>query len=225
MTTTAQYVIRAVQETLSDETGRRWPASKLVRNLNDMQRAVLMARPDLGAAAATLTLAAGHVQALPTTAMALIEITSLTAGTKDAIRQCRREDLDGVVPAWRNVSQSATIRNFIYDPRAPKRFEVYPPAIVSTQVEAIVCNYPTDVGATTGDGKAYTTVSGNISLPDECATPLIHLTCWRAYMVDAQYAANAPLAKNHFDLAVAVLGEELRSISGMKPTSKDDASA
>lgn len=225
MTTTAQSVIQEVQVTLTDTAGTRWAASELVRHLNDMQRAIVAARPDAGSTSATLTLIAGWAQSLPSTAMALIDITNNSGSGKAAIRQCRREDLDAVLPGWRNASQAGTIKHFIYDPRHPRRFDVYPPAIVSTQVEALVSAYPLDVSAPSGDGKAYSTVSGNIGIPDEFKAALIELILYRAYLKDAKYAANAGLAKMHLDAAVAMVGDQLRAQIGVQPSSEGDQSA
>jgi len=223
MTTTAQSVIQAVQQDLLlDVNGTRWPATTLVRHLNDMQRAIVAARPDAGASSSTLTLLAGSAQVLPATAMALIDVRANSSGTKAAVRQCRVEDLDAIEPTWRNATQAATIVHFMYDPRHPRRFDVYPPAIVSTQVEAIVSAYPTDVS--TPGGALYSTVSGNIGVPDEFKQALVHLTTYLAYLKDAEYGANAALAKVHLDAAVAMVGEQLRAQLMASPDSQGDAS-
>lgn len=226
MATTAQSVIQMVQQDyLTDSAGNRWPASRLVQVLNDMQRVIVAVRPDAGAASTTLTLLAGAAQVLPATAMALIELRHLGAAAKTAIRQCQAEDLDAVEPGWRAATQSATIVHYLYDPRHPRRFDVYPPAIVGTTLEGLVAAYPTDVGATSGDGKSYTTVSGNISLPDEFKAALQHLVAYGAYLHDAEYASNAALAKVHLDAAVAMVGEQLRAQVATMPRSQGDASA
>lgn len=224
MTTTAQSVIQEVQQDfLTDLTGDRFPASLLVRALNNMQRAISVARPDSTATNRTATLAAGVEQVLAATDQALIEWTNNVAGSKTAVRQCQREDLDAIEPTWRNATQSATIVHFMYDPRHPRRFDVYPPAIVGTQIAGIVSAYPTDVAAPSGDGKSYTTVSGNISLADEFAPALKHLTAYAAYAKDAEYAANAALAAQHLELAVGMVGEQLRALVGITPGSQKDA--
>lgn len=225
MTTTAQSVIQEAQTTLVDTAGNRWPASELVRHLNDMQRAIQGVRWDATATSAALTLVAGVLQTLPATAAGLIEITNLTAGTKAAVRQTRRELLDAIDPAWRAASQTATIVHYIYDPRHPKRFEVYPPALNGTQLDGIVSAYPTDVGAPSGDGKAYTTVSGNISLADEFKNALYHLVCWRAYLKAAEFANRPDVARAHLDMAVRDVGESLLARLGVSPGVASDATA
>lgn len=225
MTVAAQTIIQDAQTILIDTTGTRSPASELVRSLNDMQHAIRAARPDATATSTTLTLLAGIAQVLPSTAAALIEITNNAAGSKPAIRQCKREDLDAIEPGWRSRAQAGTIVHFLYDPRHPRRFDVYPPALVGTQIEGLVSAYPIDVAAPSGDGKAYTTVSGNIGLPDEYKVPLLHLTLARAYLKDHKALGNAALAKMHLDMAVQMVGEQLRAQLGIKPQSGEDASA
>lgn len=225
MATTAQSIIKEVQVKLVDVAGNRWPASELVDDLNDMQRAIHSVRPDATASSVTLVLLAGVIQTIPTTAAALIEITNLSAGSKAAVRQARREMLDAIVPGWRNQAETAEILHFIYDPRHPRRFEVYPPAIASTQLEAVVSAYPIDVSAPSGDGKAYTTVSGNISLADEYKNALFHLVCWRAYIKAAEFANEPEVAKYHLDMAVRDIGESLIARLSVKPGVAADATA
>lgn len=225
MTTTAQSVIQEVQqEILLDLTGVRWSATTLVRHLNDMQRVLVAARPDAGAANATLTLAAGHAQVLPATAMALLDLRANTSGTKAAIRQCQTEDLDSIEPAWRSATQSGTVVHFIYDPRHPRRFDVYPPAIVSTQVDGLLVNYPTDVPAPSNPGLLFSTVTGNISVADEFKQALVHMVSYYSYLKDAEYASNATLATVHLNAAVAMVGEQLRAQLMASPSSQGDAS-
>ena len=225
MAVTAQSIIQEAQTTLVDVAGNRWPASELVRHLNDMQRAIHQVRPDSTASSVTLTLAGGVVQTLPTTAACLIEITNLTAGSKAAVRQARRELLDAIEPLWRAATQSATIVHYLVDPRSPRRFEVYPPAINATQLDAIVSAYPTDVAAPSGDGKAFSTVSGNISLADEFKNALYHLVCWRAYMKADEFANEVEIAKAHLELAARDVGESLLARLAAAPGVAADATA
>lgn len=225
MTITAQSVIQEVQTTLVDLAGTRWSATELVRHLNDMQRAIHAVRPDSTASSTTLTLLAGVNQTLPSTAACLIEITNLSASPKSAVRQATREMLDSVEPDWRGASQTATIKHYIYDPRHPRRFEVYPPAVASTQLEAIVSAYPIDVSAPSAPGLAYTTVSGNIGLADEFKNALYHLVCWRAYMKAAEFANSPAVAGAHLQLAVKDVGESLLAQLNVKPMASGDATA
>lgn len=225
MTTTAQSIIQEAQTTLIDVAGNRHPASELVRALNDMQRAIHAVRPDSTATSTALTLVQGVVQTLPATASCLIEITSLAASPYSAVRQARRERLDAVEPGWRALTATATIKHYMYDPRHPRRYEVYPPAIADTQLSAIVSAYPTDVSAPSGDGKAYTTVSGNISLGDEFKNALYHLIVYRAYLKGAEYANDPAMAELHLKMAVQDVGESLLARLQVKPGVTSDATA
>ncbi len=225
MTITAQSVIRDAQETLMDAvTGRRWPASQLVRYLNTSQRLIAAARPDTVASSVSIPLIGGHAQVLPATYMALLEIEANTADTS-AITEIQREELNHDSPGWRSVAQVGIIEHFMVDQRQPRRFDVYPPALVGTIVQARVAAYPIDIGATSGDGLLYSTVSGNIALPDEFERPLMHLVCYMAYLKDAEYASNGALAKTHLEAAVAQVGEQLRSQVDAMPKTGQDPSA
>ena len=225
MTTAAQSIIKDVQvNNLTDPTGTRWPASVLVEHLNWAQRMIAATRWDLTAASATLTLIAGHAQNVDALHQGIIEILSLASGTRAALRQVKREDLDAIEPNWRSLAQSAAIEHYIYDPRHPRRFDVYPPATVGTQLSAIVSAYPLDVAAPTAPGLVYTTVTGNIALPDNMAPALSSLVTFRAYMKDAEYAANTQLAGMHLQAAVGLVGKELEAMINATPSTREDAS-
>jgi hypothetical protein len=226
VTTTAQSVIQEVQqEILLDLTGNRWSATVLVRHLNDMQRVLVSSRPDVGAASVTLTLIAGHAQVLPATAMGLQRVLANAGGTKGSVRQCQREMLDAIDPNWRNGTQSATIKNVMVDPAHPRRYEVYPPATNTASLEAIVTAYPIDVAAPTAPGLLFSTVTGNISVPDEFKQALVHMVAYYAYLKDAEYASNASLATVHLNAAVAMVGEQLKSQLAALPGSGREETA
>lgn len=221
MTTTAQSVILDVQTQLQDLSGIRWPASELVRHLNDMQRLIAEARPDSTAESVTLTLVAGVKQTIPATAASLIEIDRNVSGKQKAIRQVVRNMLDAIEPGWASGTQKGEIVHVMFDPRKPRIFEVYPPAVVSTQIIGTVSNFPTDVAAPSGAGLVASTVSGNISLADSFKNALHHLVLWRAFSKDAEFGGNAALAQTNFGMAERLLGVELQAKTTAKPTVND----
>lgn len=227
MTYAAQTVIKNVQvNVLKDPTGTKWSATALVEALNWAQRVIAAVRWDATAASATAVLIEGAAQVLPATAQGLIEWHCNTSegGHGDVVTQCKREDLDAIEPSWRSRTPAATIQHYLYEDRHPRRFDVYPPAVAGTMLAGVLSNYPLDVSAPSGDGLIYTTVSGNISLADEFAPALEELVAYRAYVKDAEYAANAALAKVHLDAAVNMVGEELRQMVAVTPSTGKDES-
>lgn len=231
MTYPAQTIIKDVQVgILMDVTGKRFPASRLVECLNWAQRVVAAVRWDATASSEDVELVEGAQQALPATAQGLIEFMAnavppsetVPAGIMSAVRQCKREDLDAIEPNWRARPISLTVKNYTYDVRYPRRFDVYPPAEEGAILHGVLSNYPADVEAPSNPGLVYTTVNGNIGLADEFAPALAHLTAYRAYLLDSEYAANAALAKVHLDAAVAMVGEQLRVMVEATPASDRD---
>lgn len=215
MPTTAQSIIREAQTALQDLDGIRWPASDLVRYLNRAQRDVQLARPDATARIEPLTLAAGHRQAIPDTAAALIDIPCNTGGR--AITKVDVTVLDASAAAWRALPQKGVITHCMHDVRTPRRFDVYPPALAGTQVDIEISAYPADVPVPAGDGKAYTTVTGDIGLGDQWGTVLLSLVLHYAYAVDAQYGGNAALSAAYLQKATALMGTQAQASTAVAP--------
>lgn len=220
MAITAQSVVRRVVETLQDNTSVRWPVSELVRYLNDGQREIVLYRPDAMVTNTTLTLVAGSKQALPANGAKLIEvIRNNTASTKRAVRLVNREILDAQSPGWHNITGVNEILHFMYDPRDPKVFYVYPPAAGSTaSLDIVYAALPTDI-AEPADGSTYSAVTGNISVPDIYGNVLQDYVLYRAYTKDSEYAGNAARAQAHYATFANALGIEMKATVNFQPVS------
>lgn len=221
MTITAQSIIRRAVETLQDTTSVRWPVNELVRYLNDGQREIVLYRPDSMVTNATVTCVAGTKQALPANGAKLIEVIRNAAATsaKKSVRMINREILDAQTPGWHNIMGSVDILHFMYDPRDPKTFYVYPPATTSAQLDIVYASYPTDI-TEPADGALYTAVTGNISLPDIYGNALLEYVLARCFMKDSEYAGNAQRAQAHYTMFATALGIELKGTMTFSPTAK-----
>ena len=218
MTITAQSIIRRAVETLQDTTSVRWPVNELVRYLNDGQREIVLYRPDSMVTNATITCAAGTKQALPANGAKLVEVIRNAAATsaKKSVRMVNREILDAQTPGWHNITGSVDILHFMYDPRDPKTFYVYPPATSSAQLDIVYAAYPTDI-TEPADGELYTAVTGNISLPDIYGNALLEFVLYRAFMKDSEYAGNAQRAQAHYAAFNNALGNEIKATVAVAP--------
>lgn len=217
MTTTAQSIIRRVVETLQDTTSVRWPVAELVRYLNDGQREVVLYRPDSMVTNATVTLAAGAKQALPSNGSKLIDVIRNSAGNKRSVRMTARNILDTQTPSWYNLTGVTEILHYMYDPRDPKVFYVYPPAAASgASVDLVYSAYPSDI-TEPADGAVFSAVTGNISLPDIYANILADYIMYRAYTKDTEYAGNAARAQAHYAAFQAALSTEMNGTTGVAP--------
>jgi hypothetical protein len=217
MTIAAQSIIRRVVETMQDNTSVRWPVAELVRYLNDGQREVVLYRPDSMVTNATVALAGGAKQALPTNGSKLIDVIRNTSGTKRSVRMTVRNILDTQSPNWYNLTGVTEVLHYMYDPRDPKVFYVYPPAASSgASVEIVYSAYPTDI-TEPADGAVYSAVSGNISLPDIYGNVLADYILYRAYTKDSEYAGNAQRAQAHYAAFQAALTTEMAGTTGVAP--------
>jgi hypothetical protein len=219
MSIAAQSIVRRVVETLQDNTSVRWPVNELVRYLNDGQREIVLYRPDAMVTNAAISLVAGSKQVLPTNGTKLIEIVRNTAGTKRSVRLVNREILDSQAPNWHNITGSTEILHFMYDPRDPKIFYVYPPAAASgASLDAVYAALPTDV-TEPADGALYTAVTGNISVPDIYGNVIQDYVLYRAYSKDSEYAGNAARAQAHYGAFANALGVEMKATVNFQPSS------
>jgi hypothetical protein len=213
----AQSIVRRVVETLQDNTSVRWPVNELVRYLNDGQREIILYRPDAMVTNAAVTLVAGSKQSLPANGAKLIEVVRNTAGNKRSVRLVNREILDSQSPGWHNITGAAEILHFMYDPRDPKIFYVYPPAAASgASLDVVYAALPTDV-TEPADGALYTAVSGNISVPDIYGNVLQDYMLYRSYSKDSEYAGNAQRAQAHYGAFANALGIEMKATVNFQP--------
>lgn len=220
MAISAQSIVRRAVETLQDNTSIRWPVNELVRYMNDGQREIVLHRPDSMVTNATVNLVAGTKQALPANGAKLIEVVrnAGAGGTKRAVRLCIREILDAQSPGWHNISGTQDILHYMFDPRDPRVFYVYPPSTgVSSSVDLVYAAYPTDISEPS-DGALYTAVTGNISLPDIYGNCLLDYILYRAYMKDSEYAGNAQRAVAHYTAFANALGIEIKATIAVAPT-------
>jgi hypothetical protein len=178
---------------------------------------------------ATMTLVAGSRQDLDDANLTpspskLIEITRNMAATsqKKAVRLVPRQILDAQTPGWHALTGTVDILHYMFDERDPKTFYVYPPATNLAQLEVMYSAYPTDI-TEPADGTTYTSVTGNLSVPDIFADDVLNLILYRAYSKDSEYAGNAERAAGYLGVVKASLGEEIAATIAVKPQTKPGA--
>lgn len=217
MAIAAQSIIRRVAETLQDLTAVRWSTAELVRYLNDGQRELGTYRPDAVSTNATVNLTVGAKQTLPADGFKLLDILrNETANSKRAVRLVNRQLMDAHIPNWYSQTPSLEVQHFLYDPRDPLVFYVYPPASAGAAVYMIYAAHPAGV-AEPADGTTYTAVSGNINVPDIYANALMDYVLYRAFAKDAEYAGNAARATAHYQAFVNALTVEANATAVASP--------
>lgn len=226
MTISAQSVIKRAVETIQDTTSIRWPVNELVRYLNDAQREVVMYRPDAMNTTATMTLALGSRQDLDLAALTLspaklIEITRNMAATsaKESITLIDRKILDATTKGWHNQTPTVNILHYMFDPRDPKTFYVYPPATTLAQLEVMYAAYPTDI-TEPADGVLFGAVTGNLTVPDIYGNAVLDYILYRAYSKDAEFSGNAARSQGHYAAFANSMGAEIKATVAVAPQVK-----
>lgn len=216
MTIPAQSIIRRCVETLQDVGSVRWPINELVRYLNDGQREVGLHRPDATATLQTVACVPGARQTLPPAAVKLIEVVRNAAGGRRAVRMASQNLIDAHNPGWYNMPGTLDVMHFMFDPREPRVFHVYPPALAATQLEVVFSVWPTDVPEP-ADSAPLTAVTGNIGVPAIFGNALQDYILARAYTKDAEFANNGQRAQAHYTAFMAALTGEARATVGIAP--------
>lgn len=216
MPISAQSILKRVATTLNDITSVRWGVPELVAYLNDAQREILMHRPDALNTTGTMALAAGTRQALPPTALKLIDVIRNTNAPRTAVTQVPMGQLDTVVPGWHGLTGRAAIQHFMFDPLEPRVFYVYPPAAPGASIEVKFSTAPTDI-ADPGEGSTYADVMGDISLPDTYGNVIADYVLYRAYSKNTEFAGDAARASGYYQLFATSLGVEVKGTVAVAP--------
>jgi hypothetical protein len=198
-----------------DQTGIRWPDAEWLNWLNDAQREVVLLKPQASVVNNAVQLSVGTKQTIPSDGVMLIDVVrnmgnnGTTPGR--SIRITSREVLDAQIPDWHTAANAAgAIVHYMFDPRDPKTFYVYPPAIAvgdgSHYVELVYSASPTDC-----------TIGGVIQIDDIYANSLLNLMLYRGYSKDAEYAKNAQFAAAYYQQAMSSLGVKSQSEMAQNP--------
>lgn len=189
MAVAVEDIITRAQIILQDTTGTRWPTAELLNWLNDSYKEIVQARPDLYPVTTPIfTCVAGTRQVAPTGALRMIDVVRNGGGTKRAVRLIDRRILDDQLPSWHSQSGSTEIQHWMFDPRTPREFLVYPPAASGASLEIVYSAVPAP----------HDTATGNIAIIDSYGNVMLDYILYRAYTKDAEYTANAARAQAHY---------------------------
>lgn len=216
----------------------RWTSRELVSWLNEGQRAIAKYIPTSCSRIDAIKLQPGTKQSIDVVTAARIvpgdgssasdvqgnalqsvvrNMGSNGATPGRAIRITDRETLDVNDPNWHTATGTA-VSQYVFDPRTPKIFYVSPgvPATGNVWVEVSWLIDPADIniaGSYAWDG-ADTTV---ISIDDKFTDDLVNYILARAFMKDAEAAANAAMASSAAQLFVASINAQATAITGVNP--------
>ena len=224
MALAAKNIIKRCIDILQDSTSVRWPTEELVRYLNDGQREVALYRPDALVRNVTASLVAGTRQSLPgSDGSKLIEIirNNVQGVTQKSMRLVNREILDAQTPGWHDITGQQELLHYMYDPRDPTVYYVYPPALTTSKVDLVYSVYPTDI-AEPAAGSLYSDVVGNLDVPDIYGNIIQDYIMYRAYTKDSEYAGNAQRAQAHYGAFANAIGLEISATIQVGPKSPNN---
>ena len=205
-TLTANALINRAAKLLQDETHVRWPRIELLDWLNDGQRVIALMLPDAYTTMGTVTATEAKqttfdltANQATSTAVRLVDVLHNTGGNKRAVRQIDRSVLDTQYPNWRNDTAVAEAKHFAFDKRNPKVFYLYPPLQQNTGVVVVYSAAPAAI-TVASDSSTET-----IALDDVYGSAIVDFMVYRAYLKDAEYAANDSRSQGAYQTFIASL--------------------
>lgn len=214
-------LIARAQALLKDPSAVRWTVIELQYWLNDSYREIVNLRPDANAQTGTFSCTSGYRQTLTSsfaTAQRLLDIVANTAtlSNKKAVILVDRKSMDMQRPGWYNETASINIQSYMFDPRLPKQFLVYPPATTTARLEVVYSALPTS-HTLTAEQLASSETTEVIKLDDSYANAILDYIMYRAYTKDSEQANNAQLAAAHYQAMAASLGVKTQSDQTSQP--------
>lgn len=206
---------------LLDTTAVRWPALELQNWLNDGYREIVNILPAAYVQSTLFTCAAGYrqdISSISTRVFKLIEVICNRAASsrKRAIQLVSRKSLDTMRPGWYAETAGVNIQKYVFDPRMPKEFLVYPPATTAAQVELLYSEVPAPHTLTESQLMNSSTTEV-IRLDDIYASPLLDYILYRAYTKDAEQPNNAARAVAHYQAMTTALGGRTQGDKAAEP--------
>jgi len=220
-TVKVREIIGRVEHILQD-SNVRWPRLELQSWINEAYLASVLLRPDANAKTGTFTCVAGTRQVLTaqfSSALQILDITRNLASTstKKVVRIVQRSVLDDQKPTWHTETGTVNVQHYMYDPRQPKEFFVYPPATTAAQLEVVYVDIP---GAHALSESALDPAGSDTTvmlLDDVYMPPIIDWVLYRAYSKDAEHGANEQRASAAYQTFNAAMGAKSQTDSAVSP--------
>lgn len=225
---------------LVDETGIRWSVSEMCKWINAATNELVLLKPTALTANVAVELLPGTKQNLVgatfvntqtgvTTTIKPIQLldvvrnlgaSGLESASGSAITGIARDILDTTLPDWHSTV-GGEVRHYVFDPKDPKRFYVYPGTAGNWHVEVIVSRGP--VNSLSDGATAYGTNDIDPEIDDVYEGALVDYCMYRAYLKDSEHTSNAQRAQWHYEAFRAALGGKVRNEFTLRPQEKFDS--
>lgn len=214
-------IISRARTLLKDASSVRWTLSELQLWINDSYRDTVILRPDANTLVGEFVCAEGPRQRVTATfsnASRLIECVrnTATSSNKSRVRIASRASVDSMRPNWYAETPTVNIELFVFDPRTPTEFLVYPPASTAARLEVMYAQVPSPHTLT--DAQLVNPATAEvIRIDDMFAGAMLDYVLYRAYSKDAEDTANANRATLHFQAFQNALGVKGQSEVASQP--------
>lgn len=204
-------LLKQVRNTMIDAGAVRWTWLELQEWVNAAYREIAAKRPDSCSYAIAFNCVAGVRQdllkQLPQT-QRLLEVTRNTAADsrKGVVALVDRQALGAVRPFWPSEDETLDIQNYMYDPRLPTEFMVYPPAKAGAQLEVLYVQLPVMHSLT--EQQLAGGASDTIRLDDCYVNAIMDYVLFRAFTKDAGAQGDAQRAMAHFQSFQSSMGDK-----------------
>ncbi|OWY39338.1 hypothetical protein CEK28_08440 [Xenophilus sp. AP218F] len=201
----AKDVIDEASILLSDPTNITWTRKELLVWLNAGQRAIVVIRPDACCRNEWVELSGDGRQELPAGGLALIDV--VRNAMYQAVTQVSRATLDANNRDWHKEVPTKNTLHYVFDPRYPRYFYVFPRPESGTGIELVYSTAPTPC----------LKESDSIAIPDTYANALIDYMVYRAFS-KAGEAANANAAAAYYQTFKDTMGVKTQTDQAFAPT-------
>lgn len=111
---------------------------------------------------------------------------------------------------WEDETPATVVEEYMYDPRVPREFYVYPPNDGAGLVRAVYVRLP-EALSTLSELSENVSTWGAQELPveDVYAEAIAHFVLHRAYSKEAEWALDPARAKQHFELYIEAINTKV----------------
>jgi hypothetical protein len=201
-------VLSRCRDILQDTEEVRWTTPELLQWVNDVLALLVFHVPDANSVLETHIATAGVHQSLLSGAV-LIDVEYNINQDDTPGRTVRVVDKDSLAvgfPDWRSATAGAT-KHFMFNPKFPLQFDVYPPAEEGAKLLVRKAQYFDVVDET------Y-----ELPIPTIYASAAMDYVLFRAFSKDAEYAQDAGRAAQYERRYMTALGMKVSGARALQPT-------
>lgn len=198
-----EEVAQMLLDNRENQVQRRWKNEFHLTSLHNGQQDIASKRPEAFPVVGAHFLSPGVRQQVPVGFNQLIDLRFNLDQDRipiSTIRHIERQKLDKMAPSWPAADPALEVVFFVFDPRYPKFFDVYPPQPdPAGAVEAVLGGRPP---------KPTLSPESTIGVEDQFASALKYFMIARARAIDGSGMTNWAKAKDVLELYYRELGME-----------------